>query len=59
MNKHEILEKNLGDEIIVLTKEAGRDSRNKQEIRLRIAECLRQMFGKLRLPQKNNPDPNS
>lgn len=59
MNKDEILEKTMGDGIVVLTKEARRDSRDKQEIRLRIAESLRQMFGTLRRSWRISQEKNS
>lgn len=59
MNKDEILEKTLGDEIVVLAKEARLESRDKQEIHLRIADLLRQMFGSLGRSWKTPTDPSS
>ena len=52
MNKDEILEKTFGHGIVVLVKEARRTARDSQNLHLRIADSLRQMFGALCLAGK-------
>lgn len=57
MNKHEILEKTLGEGIVALTKEVRRAARKKQEIHLQLADSLRKMFGVLRRARRGVSDP--
>ena len=58
MNKNDILEKTFGQGIVVLTKEARRAARNRQDLHLRIADSLRQMFGALGLTSKRTSHPS-
>jgi hypothetical protein len=56
MNKDEILEKILGNRMILLAKETRRAAGSKQEIHLRIADSLREIFSLLGRSSKSRQD---
>jgi hypothetical protein len=56
MNKDEILEKILGNRMIILAKETRRAAGNKQEIHSRIADSLREIFSLLGRSRKSRQD---
>ena len=55
-NKDEILEKSLGNRMVMLSKEARRVVGRKEEIHSQIVDSLREMFGLLRRSGKSAQD---